>query len=492
MTGWKMVAARRATARVIDTLRDADRFSLLAFDHSVETPPTLPAERLAPATDRNRFRAVEFLAKIDARGGTEMAHPLVEAARMLSRQTGERDRILVLVTDGQVGNEREILANLSGLVAGSRVFTVGIDRAVNAGFLERLARVGGGHCELVESEDRLDDAMDRIHRRIGTPILSDLELSGAGMDIDEKSLVPARFPDLYPGTPLVIMGRYRGEGSGGVRVSAKHQEAGDYRITLDRALPGPQGLSAAWARGRIRDLEDEYDGGGTRTPRSELESEIIATSLEHQVLSRFTAFVAVDRSEVVNPDGTVREVVQPVDAPDGWGMFEPASADFGPTVLSAPVAQGGGFGDMMMESIIDPLEDIIEEASDWIQERTGIFGRPSRGADVEDEPGPEGESLAEKVRELMDWLDRHSTWSAETLHTLLRKLLSLIETLEEEADDSSIHLEALRGAVADLSPHVLDPSGDPPSLERTMEEIRSVLEELKESEAGRKGRPFWK
>ena len=33
MGGWKMVAARRAMARMIDTLRDDDAFALYAFDH---------------------------------------------------------------------------------------------------------------------------------------------------------------------------------------------------------------------------------------------------------------------------------------------------------------------------------------------------------------------------------------------------------------------------------------------------------------------------
>jgi Ca-activated chloride channel family protein len=34
MEGWKMVAARRAVERMVETLRPIDRFSLLAFDNS--------------------------------------------------------------------------------------------------------------------------------------------------------------------------------------------------------------------------------------------------------------------------------------------------------------------------------------------------------------------------------------------------------------------------------------------------------------------------
>src|SRR6266545_2254594 len=144
MSGWKMVAARRATARIVDTLT---------------------------ATDRHRFRAVEHLAQVTARGGTELLPPLQEALRVLAHgEAGGREAVLVLVTDGQVGNEDHILHALAGELSRVRVHTVGIDQAVNAGFLGRLAAVGGGRCELVESEDRLDDAMDAIHRRIGAPL----------------------------------------------------------------------------------------------------------------------------------------------------------------------------------------------------------------------------------------------------------------------------------------------------------------------------------
>src|SRR4029453_6012332 len=62
---------------------------------------------------------------------------------------GPRDPALVLVTDGQVGNEDQILRLLAPRLGGVRVYTVGVDSAVNEGFLKRLAGLGGGACELV-------------------------------------------------------------------------------------------------------------------------------------------------------------------------------------------------------------------------------------------------------------------------------------------------------------------------------------------------------
>jgi Ca-activated chloride channel family protein len=200
MAGWKMVAARRAVARMVDSLTEGDRFAVLAFDNVIEAPPGLGAG-LSAAGDHARFQAVEFLSRLEARGGTEMAAPLAGALDLLAGSAGpepagpgRRDPALVLVTDGQVGNEDQILRLLAPRLGGVRVYTVGVDTAVNEGFLRRLAGLGGGACELVESEDRLDEVMDRVHRRIGTPVLTDLELEPAGLEIDPESLAPRRLP----------------------------------------------------------------------------------------------------------------------------------------------------------------------------------------------------------------------------------------------------------------------------------------------------------
>ncbi|MBX6390182.1 MAG: VWA domain-containing protein, partial [Frankia sp.] len=342
MGGWKMVAARRAAARIVDTLRGGDRFAVLAFDNWVETPPTLPSDTLVEASERNRFLAVEFLARVDARGGTAMLAPLRQAAALLGggdATAGERERIVVLVTDGQVGNEDQLLRELASGFAGARVFTVGIDRAVNEGFLRRLAGPTG-RCELVESQERLDEVMRHIHRRIDAPVVTGLRLAPADgpgtLAVDESSLCPRPLPDLFPGAPVVIRGRYTGTPTGTVTVTG-----GDgWRASAAATPSTDQSLAALWARALIRDLEDQYvatDHWADRAAIDALERRVVETSLRCRVLSRFTAFVAVDQ-RVVNEGGTRRRVTQPVDLPSGWEPQEPAAP--GMVMAPAPLAAG--------------------------------------------------------------------------------------------------------------------------------------------------------
>lgn len=337
MDGWKMVAARRAAARIIDTLTAADRFAVLTFDDWIDRPAGLP-EGLVEATDRFRFRAVEHLARVDARGGTELLAPLRQALTLLRDSRDTRDAVVILVTDGQVGNEDQILREVSRGVNDVHIHTVGIDRAVNAGFLGRLAGMGGGRAELVESEDRLDEAMDAIHRRIGAPLAHGLSVSAEGLETIAGKASPARLPDLFPGVPLVVAGRYRSTSSGSLVLHGVTRDGKDWSTTVSGQPAEAPSITALWARAHLRDLEDRYVSGSRgRDFWRDGEKTIVETSLRFGVLCRFTAYVAVD-SRVVTEGGAPHQVVQPVEMPSGWDDTSVILSSAALTVGSAPMA----------------------------------------------------------------------------------------------------------------------------------------------------------
>ncbi|MBU2669379.1 VWA domain-containing protein [Actinoplanes bogorensis] len=447
MGGWKMVAARRAAARVVDTLTAADRFAVLTFDHEVGHPADLPAG-LAEATDRHRFRAVEHLAQADARGGTELLAPLTEGLGLLRASEG-RDRVLVLVTDGQVGNEDQIVRDVTPLIGTTRIHTIGIDRAVNAGFLGRLAALGAGRAELVESEDRLDEAMEHIHRRIGAPVVTGLQITATGLALVDDDRSPARLPGLYPGVPLVVSGRYTGQPEGELVVTGRTRDDQEFRTTVAVQRRIEPAVAAQWARARLRDLEDAYAAGDRG-----LEKRIVAVSLRYGVLCRFTAFVAVD-SRVVNEGGETRRVTQPIEMPDGWeapgdvapammrlaGAAPPAAAPAHFASFAAPESlapdagfaaggAGGGFG-----SAAPPAPGGAARAR-----RSGVLGAPAmarskgRASFGGELPLDEVRALAAtEAQRLRDAADRPGWERRDLLDDLASRLEVLVGATVDEA-----------------------------------------------------------
>ncbi len=481
-----MVTARRAAARIVDTLSGADRFSVLAFDNTIETAPTLP-EGLVPATDRNRFRAIEHLARLEARGGTEMLAPLVRAAALLREGSDtdsadrERDRVLVLVTDGQVGNEDQILHELAPQLPGIRVHAVGIDVAVNEAFLRRIAALGGGHYELVESEDQLDSAMEAIHRRVGTPLVTDLRFIPAGLDILPESLTPTPLPALYAGAPLLVMGRYRGTPTGAVTVKGQAAGGSDWSTQMP-VTPGTNtALAAVWARGRLRDLEDRYVTGSSQLPLAgedpkALESQIIATSLRFGVLCRFTAYVAID-SRIVTDGGTPRRVTQPVEFPQGWdreSTFGTASLmpGGGAALMASAGPMGGGFAGPRRARLrpAAPARDMTgmpESAAQEFSAQPDLAGRerlePSEVADVrralndelarlEQAPASKRpQHLADLAPRLAELLARLESAGVDSFALLpLRDLLADLRSYARETPTNAVEAERLWLRVLDV------------------------------------------
>jgi hypothetical protein len=221
------------------------------------------------------------------------------------------------VTDGQVGNEDQVLRTLSRELGPTRVFALGIDKAVNESFLRRLAEMGRGAYDVVESEHRLDEVMTSIHRQIAAPLLTDLVLEPEGFTIERDSLVPERLPDLFAGSPALILGRFHGHPVGRLTVRATDAAQSPWSDQLAGCLRENPAIASAWARGQVRKLEDRYVIG--RENLADLERQIVAVSLRFGVLCRFTAYVAIERDATANTTGVLHCVTQAVELPRGWG-----------------------------------------------------------------------------------------------------------------------------------------------------------------------------
>ncbi|HWG46334.1 MAG TPA: VIT domain-containing protein [Gemmataceae bacterium] len=447
MEGWKMVAARRALARMVDTLTEQDRFTVYAFDDRIETPTEFGGDHLVPATNRLRFQAVEFLAKINSRGGTEMAEPLNRAVNELSRdKVAGRERILVLVTDGQIGNEDQILRHLGQCAKEIRIFTLGIDRAVNAAFLRRLADLGGGQSEIVESEDRLDEVMDMVHRHIGTPVLTELHLEPAGLKFNPESVVPGRVPGLFAGTPLLISGRYRGDADGAIALQARDATGRMWSAEVRGQRTDNPALTTVWARGRLREMEDRYAIGSG--DQAAMEREIVATSLRFGVLCRFTAFVAVDRSAVVNPGGQVHGIVQPVEQPDGWkASAKLYSGGCAPLCSMAPSAALAGGAESQTESVDSMLTSMLTDFDAEETDRT-LRHKPRKTRSVS---APNG--IQRLLTSLFGRRGRKETkrQAAMDRTPYRQRVKTLLQKMQDTAGtDVSAQLTMLRGMAAEL------------------------------------------
>ncbi len=308
MQGAPLDTARSAVRRALDTLHRDDTFQIIDFADT--------ASHLSPAplanTPENLHRAWEYLDTLRASGGTNQLAGIHAA---LSTPVGAgRTRYVVFMTDGYIGNEREVIALTARERGDARLFSFGIGSSVNRYLLDEVAIAGRGAAEYLRPHEDPRALIDRFYARIGRPYLVDVSLEWSGDGVHDTT--PAALPDVSALEPLVVHGRYRDAGPQTLRVRGRlagRPWEQSVAVNLPAREPSHEALAPLWARAEIADLERAMHA--TSVP-AEFVARITDLALEHHLVSQYTAFVAVDDAPATQP-GDPLQVAQPATAPQG-------------------------------------------------------------------------------------------------------------------------------------------------------------------------------
>src|SRR5580765_2667437 len=137
MYGFPIDKAKEAMKMSIDGLYPDDTFNLITFSGDTHILFDGPV----PATQDNIEKAQAFLDTRQGGGGTEMMKAI--KASMDPSDASDHLRIVCFMTDGYVGNDNEIIAEIQKH-PNARVFSFGIGSSVNRFLLDKMASEGKG------------------------------------------------------------------------------------------------------------------------------------------------------------------------------------------------------------------------------------------------------------------------------------------------------------------------------------------------------------
>lgn len=339
MGGTPIETAKATMRRFLEGLRADEGFQVLRFSESASGLGTTIMER----TDDNVDAGLDYVDAMAGMGGTRMTEG-IRAALTLPRDRS-RSRYVVFLTDGYIGNEREIFQLVDKELGDTRIFSLGIGSAPNRYLLDGLARMGGGAAHYVD-EGRGAEVVDALYEQLRAPALTNLSVEFSGIKV--PALAPARLPDLFVGQPVVVFGRYEGK-LGGKAIVRGTGPGGTVTIPVEIRQADAErvgGLESMWARTRIDDLLfDPVQMGDYGQPSDATRERVIDLSLKHRVLTEFTAFVAVDAATVVQGAGTDITVVQGVDSVHGMAQGMIHQFEYGgPERPGTGLGSGGGQG----------------------------------------------------------------------------------------------------------------------------------------------------
>ena len=302
MRGEKIEQAKAALDFVLDDLNDEDRFNIIAF--STSTRPY--ARDLVWADERGEAR--DFVARLEAAGSTDINRALLEALAMAD---GDRPTILIFLTDGlptvgEIDIER-IIDNVGDAAPeNARIFPFGVGYDVNTALLDTVAEKHRGASGYVRPEEAIDEKVSAFYAKVSTPLLADVEIDFGRVDVED--LYPYPLPDLFAGTQLVVVGRYRDGGYTDItlqgEVNGRPQIFRYDDVRFERE-GGEEFIARLWATRKIGYLLQQIRLHGEQ---GELVDEIVELSIRYGIITPYTSFLVEETEMALREEGRARIV----------------------------------------------------------------------------------------------------------------------------------------------------------------------------------------
>ncbi|MEH6816693.1 MAG: marine proteobacterial sortase target protein, partial [Pseudoalteromonas distincta] len=304
MHGQSMEQAKKALFYALSLLDSDDSFNIIGFDNIV----TPMSDKPLIASDFNLRRAERFIYSLEADGGTEIQGAL--NAVLDGSQFDGFVRQVVFLTDGSVSNEDALFKNIQSKLGDSRLFTVGIGSAPNSFFMRRAADIGKGSFTFIGSTSEVQPKMQQLFDKLAHPAITNLALSDeSGNSLD---FWPSPLPDLYFGEPIMVAIKLNNAKS---VVLAGQTAQGPLSTRLStQNSSSAQGIAKLWARQKIKSLL-------LYNEQSTVKDEVQGLALTHQLLSPFTAFIAIEQTHIKE---VAKQTAQATNAvPQGMAMRLP-------------------------------------------------------------------------------------------------------------------------------------------------------------------------
>lgn len=304
MAGVSMEAAREALHFAIDGLDAQDAFNIVAFDNDFIS---LFSES-QPASTQAVMDARRFIDSLVADGGTEMQSALSfalknaknSATSSAEQRSTARLKQVVFMTDGSVGYEDALLANIKKQLGSSRLFTIGIGPAPNTWFIKKAAQVGRGTSLTIRDSHDVANAVTQLLTKLESPVLTDISIqytNGYG------EIYPSPIPDLYADKPGLWVSRISNNVDQ-IIITGKHDGK---RISQTLTLPTSSALASEsghtgdkvsapavamhWARKKVASLLDEQRYASDPDLHK---TKITDIAVDIGLVTPYTSFVAVD------------------------------------------------------------------------------------------------------------------------------------------------------------------------------------------------------
>ncbi len=302
MAGDKLNKAKEALAFCVNNLNSDDRFNVVRFS----TEARSLFDELEPANKMNVADALKFIENLKPIGGTNIDEALEKALKVKTQSN--RPYFIVFITDGKptvgVTEEDELvkkvkLANTSN----TRIFTFGIGEDLNTHLLDKITEATRAYRSYILPSEDIEVKISNFYTKISSPVLTDLQIS-FGRNLSAYEIYPKDLGDLFKGTSLTVMGRYKLIANEKSSVTIKGKVNGETRqFTYDIPLPDNhtdnEFIPPLWAARSVGYLLDQIRLHGED---KELVEQVVELAKKYGIVTPYTSYLILeDDAQTIRP-----------------------------------------------------------------------------------------------------------------------------------------------------------------------------------------------
>jgi len=289
MQGEKMDQAKEAARYVLNHLNPLDRFAIVSF--ATTTRSFSPSLEPAAQADKGK----DFLDRLEAMGSTDINRAMIEAVGLAEEV---RPTTLIFLTDGLptegVTVTGAILDNVAREAPDNvRIFSFGVGDDVDTDLLDQISMDNGGASTYVRPGEEIDEEVSAFYRRVKMPVLSDLSLDWGDIIVDQ--VYPQRIPDLFAGSQLIMLGRYREGGPAKITLKGmvnQEERSYTYEDLSFRKEGGDDFIPRLWATRAVGYYLTQIRLYGEK---QEWIDSIVSLSTRYGIITPYTSFLVQEK-----------------------------------------------------------------------------------------------------------------------------------------------------------------------------------------------------
>jgi len=302
MAGEKLDKAKEALSFCVNNLNSDDRFNIVRFS----TEARSLFDDLETANKNNISDALKFIENLKPIGGTNIDEALEKALSVKTKDN--RPYFIVFITDGKptvgITNEDELLKKVQKTnAANTRIFTFGIGEDLNTHLLDKITEATHAYRSYILPSEDIEVKISNFYTKISSPVLTDLQLT-FGRNLSVYDTYPKDLGDLFKGTSLTVMGRYKLIANQKSSVTIKGKVNGETQsFTYDIALPenhtDHEFIPPLWAARAVGYLLDQIRLHGED---KELIGEVVELAKKYGIVTPYTSYLILeDNAQTIRP-----------------------------------------------------------------------------------------------------------------------------------------------------------------------------------------------